>query len=219
MSALRTTALLAALLLAGCATRQDSGEKPAAPPAAKPVPPTRVETRMPAAQVDAIAGYFASIAALGPEQAARERADAARAFERQRGAAERLRFAGLLALGPASVRDETQALELVAPLVAPEADRASSLHGLATLLHALLVERAAAATQARELKNQLEASLAGQRQADGNAKDLQKRLETAMAEQKKAVTTAQELQKKLDALKALERSLIDRERAGSARRP
>lgn len=219
MSALRRAAPLVALLLAGCATWQDSGEKPAVPPAAKPAPPPRVETRTPPAQVDAIAGYFASVSTLGPEQAARERTDAVRAFERQPGAAERLRLAGLLALGPASVRDETQALELVAPLVAPEADRTSSLHGLATLLHALLFERAAAAAQARELKTQLETSLAGQRQADGNAKDLQKRLETAMAEQKKAAATAQELQKKLDALKALERSLIDRERAGAARRP
>jgi hypothetical protein len=203
-------AIGAALLLGGCAATQAPGDLAPAP---------IVDLNPAAGDVESIGRYVAGLAALGPDEATRERAQATRAFESRPGEPERLRLAALLSLGPAGVRNDARALELLLPLVGASDAPGRSANGIAVLLHALLTERSAAAARTRELRSRLDAGTAEQRAADASARELQKRLEATMNEQKRAVGTAQELQRKLDALKALERSFIERERSGTAGAP
>jgi len=156
--ALRLLVGVSALALAAC------GIIPGAGAPGEGVPPVSEIGVVPddARQLADLIGYYTRVAAMGPEEQRREYAAASQAFNRDRGAYNRVRLALLASIPGAPFHDETRALGLLEPFATASA-QTGRLGQFGALLHAQVSERAQARGRAEQLKEQLDALRAVER--------------------------------------------------------
>jgi hypothetical protein len=201
VKASRCTFGIAVLLVAGCASVEETAHPaetsprpspprvvPSTAQVPKPVPPAQVALIAPppqvaelprATEVETLIGEFARLRKLQPAELAREQDVARQVFSQSRTDSARIRFAMALAIPGAPGTDDARALDVLEPLVKTPG---ASLHPLAFMIASYIQEQRRLALQ-----------LAGLQQ---NVQGLQQNV--------------QGLQQKLDAIKTLERSLSGR---------
>lgn len=144
------TAVLGAVLLAGCAAMFA--------PRATPEPPgvasrERDESR----QVVALIDYTHIVARLMPEEQHRELNASNQMFSKDRGDYGRVRLALLLALPGTAFSDEARAASLLEPLAGTAVQSPGPLRQFAGLLYGQISERLREQRRAAQLKEQLDA--------------------------------------------------------------
>lgn len=168
-------------------------------------------------QVIELIGYARSIAAMTADQQRREYSASNQAFAKNSDAMSRMQLALLLAMPDASVHDAARAASLLEPLASPDA-AASPLHSLASLLYALLNERASEQKRASEMREQLDGRKEIERtlrEQLGARKDVERSLREQLEARKESERT---LREQLEALKEIERTLMQRGQESQPRR-
>lgn len=191
-----------ALLLAGCAGLRN-------------LPPRGADHEE--RQVIELIAYARSIAAMTTEQRRREYSANYQAFTKDGDAMSRMQLALLLATPGASVHDAARAANLLEPLASPDA-AASPLHSLASLLYALLNERASEQKRASEMRGQLDGRKDIERtlrEQLGARKEVERSLREQLEARKESERT---LREQLEALKEVERTLMQRGQESQPRR-
>jgi hypothetical protein len=181
----RFLALLALLLLAGCAgIGEQAGEE---------------------RQVLGLLDEQARLQTLPAEEQQRILAAALAAHEHAPDDLKRLRLALLLALPRASWSDVPRALQLLAEIKPPAAGQPSPRHDLARLLQSLLVEQLRLQAEQRDDARRIDAL---QKQGAERQRQLQEGQRKVEEERRKL----DELQQKLEALRKIDRDIRRRER-------
>jgi hypothetical protein len=179
---MRVLALLLAATLAGCALlRPDVGE---------------------VLQVQDIVGASVRAANAAPDEQRRRLTQGQKAFAVAPSDENRLRLGALLATLPAPWRDDTQAAGLLEPLAARRPD--SPFAELARMLAVSIAERQKLALEVRAAELRVQAAELRSQTAN---------LRAEAAERREAASTerADTLHRQVEALKAIERSILERE--------
>ena len=203
--------LLALLALTGCAGLPP-GNAPSQPDVSAQAGAGASENRGAAAQpaeganaqAHELLAYFSRVARLSAGEQKGELVQAAQAFGRDASPYARVKLGGLHALPLAGLRDDARAMALLEPLAkAPAqgiAPRDDALADIAYLLYAQAAERQRQQREDREERRRLQSNERGERQ----------RLLREEARKQDA------LRERLEALKAIERSIIEREERSQA---
>ena len=179
----------APMFLVGCTTvRAPDAPVEPAGPAVAPRAATESENLL---------GYFQHVRKLTAPELAKELDSVRQLYGSSRSDATRVRLAMVLSVPGSALYDDARALEVLDPLLK---NPASPLHPIAFMVSAQIQERRRGVAFQQRYESE---------QRRGHA--LQQKLDE---EQKRG----QGLQQKLDALKSLEKSLLERESDGGARR-
>ena len=151
------------------------------------------------AQVRELLAYFAAVTRLPALEQKSELVQAAQAYGRDGTAYARVKLGGLHALPLAGLRDDARALNLLEPLARTQpstaAPRDRALADLALLLHTQVTERQRSQREDREARLRLQ------------REEKEERQHLLREEARKQDA----LRERLDALKAIERSIMQRE--------
>ena len=128
------------------------------------------------------------------------------AYRRDRGIAERLRLATLLAALPAPLRDDAAAYSLLKPLAAAKGD--SPYANFGALLAGQIAERQ---RLARESERAVKESERAVKKSERAAKESERAAKESERAAKAAEQRAQTLLEQLNALKSIERGIVERE--------
>ena len=165
------------------------------PPDAAPTAPTVAP--QPAGDSETLLAYFQHVRKLTAPELAKELDSVRQLYASSRSDASRVRLAMLLSVPGSALYDDARALEALDPLLK---NPGAALHPIAFMVSAQIQERRRGVAFQQRYETE---------QRRGHA--LQQKLEE---EQKRGHS----LQQKLDALKSLEKSLLERESDGGARR-
>ncbi|MDH4174430.1 MAG: hypothetical protein OEZ09_09425 [Betaproteobacteria bacterium] len=186
---MKGAAALCAVLLSGCALLQpEAGD---------------------ALQVREIVGGTVSAVRATPEEQRRRLVHAQQMYAAVPDDANRVRLAALLATLPPPWRDDVRAAGLLEPLAARSPDGAMAQ--LAGLLAASVAERRRLARELRAAESRIEAAESRAGAAEQRAGGAEQRAEAALRREEAAAERAGTLQRQVDALKAIERSILERE--------
>lgn len=187
------TLACAALLVCGCVQPISKTPQPAPsqtePPTPAPTPPTPPPTAPRVSDTERLLYYYEYAMALPPEQLVREQERTQRFFGQNRSDFALLQLVLLRCLPGSSVKDRTQAQEMLSSYLKETRDRASELRPFALMLNNLLSE---------QLRQESEIQAQSQKLKDEARRNDQ-------------------LQQKLDALVETERKML--ERSKPARKP
>ena len=183
----------AALLICGCVPPISKTPQPppsqTEPPTPAPTPPTPPPTAPRVSDTERLLYYYEYAMALSPEQLVREQERTQRFFGQNRSDFAMLQLVLLRCLPGSSVKDRTQAQEMLSSFLKETRDRASELRPFALMLNNLLSEQL-------RLESEIQAQIQ-------KVKDEARRND--------------QLQQKLDALVETERKML--ERSKPARKP
>ena len=200
------------LLLASCATQPPVEPAPVPPPVEERIvmvprtcPEPQVKTEIQWVEIvgdselEKLLLYLERVRDLGPLELAREYEQARQNFQSERSEYLRMQLALLLSWPNTGFRDDTRALNLLEHFLKDQSAQSQGLRAFAVYLNSSILEQRkldeAAKTSAQKLK------------------DEQKRADTMEAKLREEQRRSEQLENKLEALKAIEKSLIEREGA------
>jgi hypothetical protein len=185
----KATAAILAVFLSGCALfRPDAGE---------------------ALQVREIVGGTVSTARAAPEEQRRRLAQAQQMYASVPDDVNRLRLAALLVTLPPPWRDDARAASLLEPLATQRPQ--TPVAELASMLAASVAERQRLARELRAAAARAQAAESRVETAESRVAAAESRVAAAERREEAAAERAGRLQRQLDALKAIERSILERE--------
>jgi len=152
------------------------------------------------AQVRELLGFFQSVSRLPAADQRAELVRTAQLFGREGTPYARVRLGGLHALPIAGLRDDARALALLEPLARAQPPE-GALAGLASLLHGQVAERMRQLREDREARARLQ------------KEEKEERQQLMREEARKQ----ESLRERLEALKAIERSIMQREERSQSR--
>jgi len=203
--------VLFTLLISACATPppEPPPEPAPAPEIApcEPCPEPSVQTEIRwleiarDSELEKLLLYFEEIRDLSSEELSREYEQLKQNFSSDRSEYRRMQLALLATLPNTGFRDEPRALNLLEYFLKDDSAQSPGLRAFAVYLHSAITEQKKLDEVARAASQRL--------------KDEQKRNETAEARLREEQRRNGELERKLEALKAIEKSLMEREAPGT----
>lgn len=193
----RAVCLIAAALLAGCATAPEEE------------PPPRYVLVNRTSDADRLLLYFVKVKDLPASELSKEQRSVEQAFNLRKGDYARMQLAFLTSLPYAAFKDYARALSLLEPLIRD--GEASELRPLALFLASQIAEKKGLEDSANSLSQRLKEEDKRIEPLELKMKEEQKRIEALEAKLKEEHKRALSLEKKLEALKAIEKSISDRE--------
>jgi hypothetical protein len=195
--------LAAVALLAGCATAP--GEEP---------PPRYVLINR-TSDADRLLLYFFKVKDLPASELSKEQHSVEQAFNLRKGDYPRMQLAFLTSLPYAAFKDYARSLALLEPLTREGAP--SELRSLAVFLASQIAEKKGLEDSANSLSQRLKEEDKRIEPLELKAKEEQKRIEALEARLREEQKRALSLERKLEALKAIEKSISDREQVPPAK--